>query len=621
MASDYKLYPDGRFVIRNYNEKKPFSNFLPGIAGLYGTPMWVFYVNRGQGISSFGTKNKDNAILEFFPANKAYQTVTSLGFRTFIKGMRRGREFHYEPFKPVVTGAAHVPEQIMEISSHELVIRETNRSLGLEIQVRYFTVPGEPLAALARELAITNVFGGSLELEVLDGLPAVNPYGMNEYFVKNMSRTIEAWMVTENLTGKKAPFFRLKVDASDKPEVISIREGNFYFGAEPIVDASKIFGSQLDFNHPKVFYQNTPFRVPKDQIVESRTPCAFGFAGFGLKAGETKKIRSFFGQSKTVELLNRFVSRTKSAGYFEGKALENKKLIESIKGRMFMASTHPEYDLYCGQTYLDNVMRGGLPVYLGARQKGFIHYVYSRKHGDLERDYNRFVVEAAYFSQGNGNYRDVNQNRRCDPWFEPRVQDANVKTFLDLVQLDGFNPLVVKGTLFHFKASRSSRKVLDGFFVQRHVKEVEHWLLRSFGLGAFYRFLEEKGWISEARFRQLLAELSPFIVREEQAEHGEGFWTDHWTYNLDLVENYLAIFPENHRRILFEDKSFVFYDTDHRVQPRREKYFLAAGQRVRQYQAVERDKEKTQVLADRKKEAFWVRTRHGRGAFTTPHFL
>lgn len=32
--------------------------------------MWVFYVNRGQGIASFGIENKDNAILEFLPANE-----------------------------------------------------------------------------------------------------------------------------------------------------------------------------------------------------------------------------------------------------------------------------------------------------------------------------------------------------------------------------------------------------------------------------------------------------------------------------------------------------------------------------------------------------------------------
>jgi hypothetical protein len=41
-----------------------------GIAGEYGTPMWAFIVNRGQGISSYGTANKDTAMMEFNSANK-----------------------------------------------------------------------------------------------------------------------------------------------------------------------------------------------------------------------------------------------------------------------------------------------------------------------------------------------------------------------------------------------------------------------------------------------------------------------------------------------------------------------------------------------------------------------
>ena len=41
-------------------------------------------------------------------------------------------------------------------------------------------------------------------------------------------------------------------------------------------------------------------------------------------------------------------------------------------------------------------------------------YIYSRVHGDIERDYNFFQVSSTYFSQGPGNYRDVAQNRRND---------------------------------------------------------------------------------------------------------------------------------------------------------------------------------------------------------------
>ncbi len=631
--SDYKLCPDGQFVIKNYNTKKPFSNFLPGIAGLYGTPMWVFYVNRGQGIASFGTKDKDNAILEFFPANKAYQMVTSLGFRTFIKLDRSGRSntgksgaqvSFYEPFKEAADGSQRLVEQRMEISSHEFLLEEANPRLGLKTTVRYFTIPGEPLAALARELVLENISGTALELELLDGLPSVNPYGMNEFLVKNMSRTIEAWMIAENVSGRRAPFFRLRVDATDRPEVTVIEEGNFYFSCleerrpkckllEPVVDRTKIFGSVLDFSEPKVFYQESPFKGFARQIIENKTPCAFSFASLKIGPGQSKKIHSYFGSAKSLSLLNRYVSKALRRGYFDEKRLENQRLIESLKAPVFTATASTAYDLYCGQTYLDNLMRGGAPVYLGDKERELIFYVYSRKHGDLERDYNRFLIDPAYFSQGDGNYRDVNQNRRNEVWFDPGVRDINIKTFIDLIQLDGFNPLVIKGTQFHLKKTSGSKKIIRNFFGKKNADSCLRYLDRPFSPGEFYRFLEERKLVTPARFRELLRELAPLISREEKAEHGEGFWTDHWTYNLDLIESYLAIFPEEWRRLLFDQKVFTFYDNDHQVNPRHLKYFLKSGRGVRQYQAVVKDKEKSRLLKKRQHGKFLVRTRHGYG--------
>jgi len=65
-------------------------------------------------------------------------------------------------------------------------------------------------------------------------------------------------------------------------------------------------------------------------------------------------------------------------------------------------------------------MRGGYPEVF---KSGTVLYLYSRKHGDLERDYNKFQLQPNYFSQGNGNYRDTNQNRRNDIWFNPDIAD------------------------------------------------------------------------------------------------------------------------------------------------------------------------------------------------------
>ncbi len=625
MTSDYQLISDGKFLIKNYGQKKPFSNFLPGIAGLYGTPMWVFYVNRGQAVASFGTRNKDNAILEFFPANKAYQMVTNQGFRTFLKTKPAGAsaeryEFH-EPFRD---GAEISPSihRSMEISSHELTIQERDHSSGLETLVTYFTIPGEPIAALARIVTLNNHSSQALDVEMLDGLPQVNPYGMNEFFIKHMSRTIEAWMVVENLE-KKAPFLKLKVDATDRPEVTMIEGGNFYAAfvqgssrteaLEVWTDPAVLFGSALDFSVPRHFFKKADFKAPFKPLNESKTPCTFGGAHFKLSPGRSKTICSLVGHARSVESLNRVLSRAKRAGYFEAKRQENRNLIEGLKTPVFTVSASNTFDAYAGQTYLDNILRGGTPVCLTGSKEPFVHYVYARKHGDLERDYNRFLVEDSYFAQGDGNYRDVNQNRRHDVWFEPRVGDGNIKTFLNLIQLDGFNPLVVKGTDHHFRRTLASKKALSRFFAPKARVLAETYLSKPFKLGEFYRWLGSQGDWTPGRFEKLLSQISPYLVREEKAEYGEGFWVDHWTYNLDLLESYLAIFPENLRKLLIEKHDYVFFDDAHRVRPREEKYQALPGVGVRQYKAVFHDREKAKLIESREKEKNWVRTRHGKG--------
>ena len=81
-----------RFIIDDYGKKPVFASFLPGLSGRKGIPIWTFYCNRGQGITSFGTENKDNSIMEFYPAHAAYQLVRTHGFRTFIKKDGKVRE-------------------------------------------------------------------------------------------------------------------------------------------------------------------------------------------------------------------------------------------------------------------------------------------------------------------------------------------------------------------------------------------------------------------------------------------------------------------------------------------------------------------------------------------------
>lgn len=258
----YYLDDTGKFAIENYNHSKPLANFFPGIAGKYGIPMWVFYVNRGQGICSFGTKDKDHAILEFFPANKSWQLVSLYGFRTFLKVTGAKQPILYEPFQNNFLNLKFNIRNKMSYNSCELALEEENLTLGLRIKVDYFNIPNEPYAAMARLVSLRNIGRKHKTIQILDGLPQVVPFGTSNLFLKKLGRTIEAWMKVENLENS-APFYKLAVDPIDRPEVIHIKEGNFYLGfhydntkaklIKPIIDPKVFLEKALIFHCRKTF--------------------------------------------------------------------------------------------------------------------------------------------------------------------------------------------------------------------------------------------------------------------------------------------------------------------------------------------------------------------------------
>ena len=456
MANKFKYYlnQDGSFVIENYNLAPTFASFFPGISGVKGIPMWAYYVNRGQGICTFGVKNKNYSIMEFYPANVSYNLVNTFGFRTFLK-IKKGKDaVCYEPFK---NNSANIKDikQNMYVSSYDLTIEEINTKIGIKTTVTYFTLPNQPLAGLLRKVSVENISKQNVQIEIVDGMPKILPYYVNSWSQKYMSTTIQAWTKVDNFDKSGVPFYRLKVETEDSSEVVEITEGNFYFSlvqdkkvkqADIIIDPDILFGSDTSFAFPeKLFNEN--FIYPKKQFADNKYPTAFSYAKQNLKSKESFKIYSIVGHIDSVKSLNNFVKKF-DIKYFETKQEENKNLINSITANMETHSSIPEFDMYCRQNYLDNVMRGGLPIEFKYNDKSAMYYVFSRKHGDLERDYNEFQVSPNYYSQGNGNYRDVNQNRRKDIFFNPNVKDSAVKIFYNLLQIDACNPLVVKGTLF-----------------------------------------------------------------------------------------------------------------------------------------------------------------------------
>ncbi|MNW37328.1 hypothetical protein D3C74_143680 [compost metagenome] len=619
------FFENNTFVIEGYDQAKTFSSFLPGLAGLKGIPMWTFYVNRGQGICSFGIGDKNNPIMEFSPANIAYQKVELQGFRTFIKT----GGCLYEPFQSGPADSAI--KRTMRISPNELCVEELNLSVGLKTKVTYFHIPNDDYAALVRKVEIENISSSSeaLALEVLDGLPEILPYGVENAAYKDIGNLLRSWMEVDNLENG-IPYYRLRSSIHDEAEVSEVKKGHFYLsfdrdGAriQPITDFEVVFGENTSLSYPEGFANLSWSELAaKPQYCTNKVPCGFSGVQAELKSGESTMIYTLVGHIDSVERLNSKASLIASPVYIEQKQQEACQLTEQLTEDIATKTGLPLFDAYSKQSYMDNFLRGGYPfIFDNGKEDGYVLHLYSRKHGDLERDYNFFSIAPEYYSQGNGNFRDANQNRRNDIFFNPRVGTFNIVTFFSLIQADGYNPLGVAGT--SFKVPESSAAELTKLLAQAAPDaqaELETICRSKFTPGKIFSFMAERGISLNMSEEQFLTGILSLADQQIEASFNEGYWSDHWTYNMDLIDSYLNIFPDRKQQLLFDEKSYMFFDSPARVLPRSEKYVLS-GDQARQFGSLVHDEEKMQKFGITLNSTNWLKTGYGAGEIYRTHLF
>ena len=566
---------DSSYRISNYGRKAPFSSFLPGVAGERGIPLWCFYVNRGQAIAGFGSRDKHHSIMEFCPANTAYQRVQTVGFRTFIKvnGML---------IEPFIDGRGD-----MLIDENALTIEWTSPDHTLGVEVRYFIVPNTGLGTLARRVLIKNLTKKAMTVEVLDGLSAIVPYGLEQHPLKMMGQTAKAWMMVEGLE-KRLPYFRLRASLVDTTSVEPIEDGSYGAACSNgtrlpvIVDPAVVFGWDTSFASPVCFAdQSLSSLLQAHQRTENELPCCFFVLKTTIEGNNATVLNSIFGLSHGQESLALHADSLLAQEALDRKEKEACDLLAPYTRVIDTHTADPLFDRYCRQSYIDNFLRGGVPTIYRSGDQKQLFYLYSRKHGDLERDYNEFVVTPEYASQGNGNFRDVLQNRRSDVRFCPDAGWEPLKPFLELIQADGYNPLVIEPASFVLKKNREQ---WSGY------PELSVIFEEKFTPGMLLKALEKTGLPSDEQDR-LFNEIICSAERQVNASFAEGYWIDHWIYLLDLLESYLSIYPEK-RDSLLNDRCLRWYESRATVLPLCKRCVKVGGE-LRQFKALDHEKKAT----------------------------
>jgi len=668
VTSKMKLFDDkNRYVLEDYDAKPTFASFLPGVAGRYGKPVWSFYVNRGQGIASFGTKSKEYPMLEFNAANKAYQLTPYIGFRTFVQGSRGFKSFSTEPFSPTESRDLSddkeaqdiLPKRVMYVGPNEFEVKETDTENGLETSVSYFVLPEEDFAALVRRVTFTNVGPGDLTLSALDGLAKLEPVGgMLDWGLKNMGRTLEGWFGVYHADDTlNLPFYRMSTEPSDTASVTIEKAGHYVIsfietedgGTEllPIVyDMNAIFGQDTSLLNARAMDSKTISEIVEgDQYGDAKTSSAFSaLRDVKLAPGESITISTFYGKAPEVEEVPKIAAIVTAPGFVESKFDRARSLMNDLTAGVETNSTNVLFNGAIKQMYLDNSLRGGMPIILGdvdenAELSNFdedprvkVFHTFSRIHGDLERDYNAFMIDDTYFSQGPGNYRDVAQNRREDVTLNPRIGAFDVKMFLSYIQADGYEPLTVEAVVYMFRDLDTIPAIATSVTADLQSSRVLEAILKGgpFRPGQLFDLVEQLGIHINVPKQDFLDTVVAAAESLPMAVYGQGYWADHWEYYLDLINAYLAIYPDGEEKLMYDNQLRYFFSTA-TVKPRSEKYietytYDGKSKHILQLDATVFDGQKQQEQEAFRSvntgiigiDAYWQRTVNGDAFRSTP---
>jgi hypothetical protein len=582
------------FRLEGHNHARPFSGFLPAIAGEWGVPAWAFYVSRGQALAGAGAGDRAGQILELYSFNKACTRVEMEGFRTFLR--LDGANLP-EPFRRRRESPWH---EALEVTPAEIRLEAVHAEAGIRLDVTYFILPGRRLPGIVRDVSITDLSGSARTLEVLDGTPRLLPHGLGLHGIKTIPRHIEAMAVTERPDDGIA-LYRLAQVPSDDASVASSAAAHFLRSwAAPgpvslVVDPAAVFSDHFAFDRAIAFEDGGAAALRDAQQVErGRTPCGFTLWEGALDAHESVRIVSVLGRTTDGDLTG--LEGLGAPAAWNELRKQNLEVIDRLADTAFTVSDRPVFDAYCRQNALDDIIRGGAPLRMGP--VGPVVYAFSHQNFDLERDYHDFVVTPTYLSAGIGHFRNTLQNRRNDVFFEPASSEENLRIFFNLLQLDGYNPLEVRPQTY---------TVADPTAVATWVEdlveddEARRWLLdmmeSPFLIGELAMWLEQASGVPAAEHAEALGTAIGFLAPEEIGAIHAGYWVDHWRYLLDLAERHFVVFPDQISQTLLAG-GYTWFDDPDVVAPRRDRYRMTPDG-PRQLGAVVRDEEKQRLIASR----------------------
>ena len=480
------------YKIANSDAMRPF--FMSIVSN---SNHWMFISSNGA--LTAGRKNSDQALFPYYTDDKITESGDHTGSISVFLVHKGDKTFLWEPFSGRNKGAYKVQRNLYKNAyGNKVAFEEINHDLGLVFSYEWSS---SKRFGFLRKAEIKNNSAEKVQLEVLDGLQNILPYGVGEDLQKQSSNLVDAYKKCELNSASGLGVYSLSAIIVDRAEPSEALKANVVWSSGLKGAKKLISSSQLDnFRKGEALQEESDIRAKRGAylLVDS----------FNLNADEEKNWRIVADVNKSitdlVNLENTIAHKNIDALINEDIQAGTQELLQlvgSTDGLQLTNDRRGNHRHFANSMF--NIMRGGIfdnnytiekqdflpyikkankTVYqskeqllnkledrfdlaalieLAAADKDadfsrlcfeYLPLKFSRRHGDPSRPWNKFSINTKNEIDGSkvldyqGNWRDIFQNWEALAHSYPQFIEGMIHKFLNATTFDGYNPYrVTKG--------------------------------------------------------------------------------------------------------------------------------------------------------------------------------
>lgn len=477
---------DDYYQIAHYDQMRPFFMSIVSPAD-----HWMFISSNGA--LSAGRRNPQNALFPYYTDDKIHDSPELTGSKTILMVHEDGKRYLWEPFSDRMQGAYPTTRNLYKhVYGHKIIFEEINERFQLSFCYAWET---SETYGFVKRAWLQNMGTDSCQIEVLDGIQNILPYGVNLDMQTELSTLVDAYKKNELDQESGMGLFSLSSILVDKPEPSEALKTTSVWSVG-LGDARRLLSStqlnpmrmgkelkeevdiraergayflhktlELPAQSKKEWYIVAEVEQSITQVVDLaealthpesllkslKEDIAKGTVKLTRIAGNSDALQMGEDRLTTARHFSNVLFNVMRGGIFDEDYLIHKNdLLDFIKSwnQLLWEKNQTFFDSLTEKISLKQLKREAEKTsdkQLIRLCYEYLPLTFSRRHGDPSRPWNFFSIETqredgSRILNYQGNWRDIFQNWEALCLSYPEFTESIICKFLNASTADGYNP-------------------------------------------------------------------------------------------------------------------------------------------------------------------------------------